>query len=110
VERGTLTELPGIGERIASRIEELVRTGRIELLDELRREVPPDEAGHTRDEHAHPPPASGRDPLAGRPTRRAAVLRSGWQIGRPAGECGTLQCHHESATPYAEVARSSSRA
>jgi len=35
-----LTELPGIGKDIAARIEELIRTGRMEMLDQLDAEVP----------------------------------------------------------------------
>jgi DNA polymerase (family 10) len=37
---GTLTELPGIGEALAKKIEELARTGRLPLLDKVRAELP----------------------------------------------------------------------
>src|SRR5512137_308828 len=37
---GTLTDLPGIGEALARKIEELFRTGRLELLDRVRAELP----------------------------------------------------------------------
>ena len=37
---GTLTDLPGIGEALAKKIEELARTGRLELLDRVRAELP----------------------------------------------------------------------
>ena len=37
---GTLTDLPGIGEALAKKIEELFLTGRLELLDRLRAELP----------------------------------------------------------------------
>jgi DNA polymerase (family 10) len=37
---GTLTDLPGIGEALARKIEELFLTGRLELLDRLRAELP----------------------------------------------------------------------
>ena len=37
---GTLTDLPGIGEALAKKIEELARTGRLELLDRVRAEMP----------------------------------------------------------------------
>ncbi|NLK01289.1 MAG: DNA polymerase/3'-5' exonuclease PolX [Clostridia bacterium] len=36
-----LTEIPGIGENIAKKIEEILDTGRSVYLDELREEVPP---------------------------------------------------------------------
>ena len=36
-----LTDLPGIGKDLAAKIEQLVSTGSIEQLEELRREVPP---------------------------------------------------------------------
>lgn len=42
VERGeALDELPGIGNDLAAKIAEIVRTGRCALLDQLRGEVPP---------------------------------------------------------------------
>jgi DNA polymerase (family 10) len=41
VEKGTLTDLPGIGESIAAKITELVQTGKIAALEELRAEYPP---------------------------------------------------------------------
>ena len=37
---GTLTELPGIGKALAGKIEELARTGRLELLDRVRGQLP----------------------------------------------------------------------
>jgi len=37
---GTLTDLPGIGEALAKKIEELALTGRLELLDRVRAELP----------------------------------------------------------------------
>jgi len=37
---GTLTDLPGIGEALAKKIEELAQTGRLELLDRVRAELP----------------------------------------------------------------------
>jgi DNA polymerase (family 10) len=37
---GTLTELPGIGEALAKKIEELAATGRLALLDKVRSELP----------------------------------------------------------------------
>jgi DNA polymerase (family 10) len=38
---GTLTEIPGIGEALAKKIEELASTGRLALLDKVRSELPP---------------------------------------------------------------------
>lgn len=40
-ERGALTKVPGIGKAIAAKVGELLATGRIEYLEELRRAVPP---------------------------------------------------------------------
>jgi DNA polymerase (family 10) len=37
---GTLTDLPGIGEALGKKIEELFRTGRLEVLDRLRADLP----------------------------------------------------------------------
>ncbi len=37
---GTLTEIPGIGKALAQKIEELARTGRLPLLDEVRAGLP----------------------------------------------------------------------
>ncbi len=39
--RGGLQEIPGIGEAIDGKIQELLRTGSIPYLEKLRREVPP---------------------------------------------------------------------
>jgi len=39
--RGELQELPGIGERMAAKIEEILDTGRLRQHDELMREFPP---------------------------------------------------------------------
>ncbi len=41
VARGALTEVPGVGEAIDAKIQELLRTGALPYLDQLRREVPP---------------------------------------------------------------------
>jgi len=40
--RGGLRALPGIGKEIGARIEEYLTTGRIELLERLRENLPPD--------------------------------------------------------------------
>ena len=40
--RGALRSLPGIGKEIAARIEEYLTTGRLQLLDRLRENLPPD--------------------------------------------------------------------
>ena len=37
---GTLTDIPGIGDALAKKIEELARTGRLPLLDEIRSGMP----------------------------------------------------------------------
>jgi DNA polymerase (family 10) len=38
---GKLTEIPGIGDTLAAKIEEMLTTGRLEFYDKLAREVPP---------------------------------------------------------------------
>jgi DNA polymerase (family 10) len=40
VEKGTLTDLPGIGESIATKISELVKTGTMQTLEDLRKGYP----------------------------------------------------------------------
>ncbi len=40
VEGATLTEIPGIGKELAEKITEIVRTGKLRYLEELRRKVP----------------------------------------------------------------------
>ena len=41
-ERGTaLTDIPGIGEDLAKKIDEILETGKCEFLERLRKEVPP---------------------------------------------------------------------
>lgn len=41
VEEGRVRDIPGVGEAIADKVEEMVRTGRLEYLDKLRSQVPP---------------------------------------------------------------------
>src|SRR5512142_611599 len=38
---GKLREIPGVGEAIATKIDELMRTGKLEFLEKLKKEVPP---------------------------------------------------------------------
>ncbi|HEX8993053.1 MAG TPA: DNA polymerase/3'-5' exonuclease PolX, partial [Anaerolineales bacterium] len=38
---GKLREIPGVGEAIAQKIDELLRTGKLEFLEKLKKEVPP---------------------------------------------------------------------
>ncbi|MDH5461926.1 MAG: helix-hairpin-helix domain-containing protein, partial [Candidatus Bathyarchaeota archaeon] len=39
-DRGALQEIPGIGASIASKIQEIIETGSLEYLEELREELP----------------------------------------------------------------------
>jgi DNA polymerase (family 10) len=38
---GRLEEIPGVGKAIAEKIDELLRTGKLEFLEKLKKEVPP---------------------------------------------------------------------
>src|SRR5512135_3294993 len=38
---GKLREIPGVGEAIATKIDELMRTGKLKFLEKLKKEVPP---------------------------------------------------------------------
>lgn len=38
---GKLTEIPGVGQAIAEKIDELITTGRLELLEKVQQEIPP---------------------------------------------------------------------
>ena len=38
---GKLREIPGVGEAIAEKIDELLRTGKLQFLEKLKKEVPP---------------------------------------------------------------------
>ena len=38
---GRLTDIPGVGKAIAEKIDELIKTGRLEFLEKLEAEVPP---------------------------------------------------------------------
>src|SRR3989344_5725000 len=40
--RGELTELPGVGEHIAKKIEELIKTGKLKYYHELKKKLPMD--------------------------------------------------------------------
>jgi DNA polymerase (family X) len=42
---GTLQDIPGVGKAIAEKIDELLRTGKLEFLEKLESEVPPGLAG-----------------------------------------------------------------
>ena len=37
---GKLREIPGVGKAIAEKIDELLRTGKLEFLEKLKKEVP----------------------------------------------------------------------
>jgi DNA polymerase (family 10) len=39
-EEGRLEEIPGVGKAIASKVDEMLRTGRLEFLERLRSEIP----------------------------------------------------------------------
>ena len=38
---GELREIPGVGEALAKKLDELLRTGRLEYYEELQEEIPP---------------------------------------------------------------------
>src|SRR6266542_5426486 len=38
---GKLKDIPGVGQAIAEKIDELLSTGKLELLERLKKEVPP---------------------------------------------------------------------
>jgi DNA polymerase (family 10) len=38
---GELREIPGVGEALAKKLDELLRTGRLEYYEELKEEIPP---------------------------------------------------------------------
>src|SRR3990172_7339568 len=42
---GTLREIPGVGKAIAEKIDELLRTGKLEFLEKLKEEIPESLAG-----------------------------------------------------------------
>ena len=41
-QEGRLKELPGVGEAIAAKIDELMKSGRLQFLEKLEEEIPPD--------------------------------------------------------------------
>jgi DNA polymerase (family 10) len=41
VREGRLEEIPGVGKAIAEKIDELQKTGKLEFLEKLKKEVPP---------------------------------------------------------------------
>ncbi|MEN3009733.1 MAG: DNA polymerase/3'-5' exonuclease PolX [Candidatus Bipolaricaulaceae bacterium] len=54
VEQGRLHELPGVGESIAKKIEEIVKTGKLSLHEELKAKLPVDLYGLTQVEGVGP--------------------------------------------------------
>ncbi len=67
--------LPGIGEALAKKITELVTTGRLGYLEELRAEVPPEDARAAAG--AGPRPEEGGDPVPRARGRRPREPRAG---------------------------------
>lgn len=53
-EEGTLTDIPGIGETLAAKIEEMLTTGRLEFYERLAQEIPPSLVGMLRVEGLGP--------------------------------------------------------
>jgi hypothetical protein len=58
-----LKGIPGVGERLAGLIEEYVKSGEMELLESLRKEVKPEELEKVRSAKKEHPPASKSAPL-----------------------------------------------
>ncbi|HEX7573725.1 MAG TPA: helix-hairpin-helix domain-containing protein [Bacteroidota bacterium] len=57
---GALKGVPGVGERLAGLIEEYVKSGEVELLESLRKEVTPEDLEKVRTaKKEHPPAAPG---------------------------------------------------
>jgi DNA polymerase (family X) len=52
--QGTLRELPGVGENIEKKIDEILRTGKLETLEKLKRATPVDVASLTKVEGVGP--------------------------------------------------------
>lgn len=42
---GTLTDIPGIGETLAEKIEEMLTTGKLEFYERLAKDIPPSLVG-----------------------------------------------------------------
>jgi putative hydrolase len=53
-----LKGIPGVGERLAGLIEEYVKSGEVELLESLRKEVSPEALGKVKSAAKEHPPAS----------------------------------------------------
>ena len=51
---GKLTEVPGVGENIAKKIDEILRTGRLETLEKIRQRIPADVTSLTKVEGIGP--------------------------------------------------------
>ncbi len=81
--RGGLRALPGIGKEIGARIEEYLTTGRIELLERLRENLPPDFLSLLEVRGLGPRTARALWEVAGIDTieRLEAACRSGQIIG-----------------------------
>jgi len=62
-----LKGIPGVGERLAGLIEEYVNSGRVELLESLRKEVKPEDLGKVNASKKDHPPASESAPLVSVP-------------------------------------------
>ena len=82
---GKLEEIPGVGKAISEKIDELLRTGKLEFLEKLEKEVPPCPGRLAAG--ARPGSQEGRPDLEG--TRhyhaaRTGKRRPGRKIARPA--------------------------
>jgi DNA polymerase (family 10) len=58
-----LKGIPGVGERLAGLIEEFARTGEVELLESLRKEVSPEDLEKVKAAKKDHPPAGAGGPL-----------------------------------------------
>lgn len=60
---GALKGIPGVGERLAGLIEEYVKSGEVELLESLRKEVTPEDLERVKTVKKEHPPAAPGSPL-----------------------------------------------
>jgi len=105
-----LTELPGIGDDLAAKIQEIVATGQCKALEKLRKQVPPSITellkfpALGRNACARSTTRSRSNPSISSPRRRRPARSASWKVSCENGTDhtrGPRRARHRAETPQA---------